>query len=108
MSGPDGDPDDGPPKEPVKDPAWITRLASLASKAPAGHKAYRDSRWGNSKGAASEGKRLVAWTCACGWTGPARELKAERPAWPAQPAEARRTPPRSAAPGYNVLLTTIA
>ncbi len=76
MSAPDGDSEDGPPKEPVKDPAWITKLASLASKAPAGHKAYRDSRWGNSKGAASEGKRLVSWTCACGWTGPARDLKA--------------------------------
>ena len=76
MSAGEKDPEDGPQKDAVKDPAWVTKLASLASKAPAGHKAYRDSRWGNSKGAASEGKHLVAWTCACGWSGPARELKA--------------------------------
>jgi hypothetical protein len=29
-------------------------------------------------GAASEGKRVMAWSCACGWEGSSQELKAGR------------------------------
>ena len=66
--------DDAGPSKP-KEPEWVTRLANVAARAPAGHRRHRDSKLGNT-GAASEGKRLFLWRCACGWSGGSQELKA--------------------------------
>ena len=60
---------------PAKPSALLQNLAAIAARAPGGHKRYQDARYGNSSGAASEGKRLTSWRCACGWTGAAKELK---------------------------------
>ena len=58
----------------AKEPEWLTRLAQAGSEASA-QKQRRERRAG-SLGAASEGKRLMSWTCTCGWTGTSQELKA--------------------------------
>ena len=63
--------DDAP--EPKREPAWINSLARAGATAQA-QEQRRKQRLG-SAGPASEGRRLVLWGCACGWQGPARELK---------------------------------
>jgi hypothetical protein len=50
--------------------AWIGRLSHAATVATR----MKQRRIG-SLGAASEGKRLMAWSCACGWKGSSRDLK---------------------------------
>ena len=58
----------------AKEPEWLTRLAQAGTQASA-QKQRRERRPG-SLGAASEGKRLMLWTCNCGWNGTSQELKA--------------------------------
>jgi hypothetical protein len=71
MSEPEGGGGDAPRKE----PAWLTKLATVAAQAPANHQRYRNARLG-STGAANAGKRVTTWSCACGWSGSSQELKA--------------------------------
>ena len=57
--------------EKPREPRWIGRLSRVGRVA--------ESLRGKSKGtfgATSEGKWLMAWSCACGWQGTSRELKA--------------------------------
>jgi hypothetical protein len=58
-----------------KPSALLQNLATIASRAAGAHRKYQDARYGNSTGAASAGKQLAFWTCPCGWTGPAKDLK---------------------------------
>jgi hypothetical protein len=53
------------------EPQWIGRLSRIGAMAQRSE--------GKSKGtfgAANEGRRLMAWSCACGWHGTSRDLKA--------------------------------
>ena len=53
------------------EPRWIGRLSRMGVTA--------ERMQGKSRGtfgAASAGKQLFAWSCACGWQGSSRELKA--------------------------------
>jgi hypothetical protein len=59
--------DDAKPRE----PSWIGRLSRIGVTA--------ERMQGKSRGtfgAASDGKRLFAWSCSCGWEGTSGELKA--------------------------------
>jgi hypothetical protein len=54
-----------------REPAWIGKLSRMGVTA--------ERMQGKSKGtfgAANSGRRLFAWSCACGWQGTSRELKA--------------------------------
>ena len=53
------------------EPKWIGRLSRAATVAQ-----RMDQRLKGTFGAASEGKRLMTWSCACGWEGSSQELKA--------------------------------
>jgi hypothetical protein len=53
------------------EPAWIGRLSRMGVTA---QRMQGKSR--GTFGAASTGKQLFAWSCACGWEGTSRELKA--------------------------------
>jgi hypothetical protein len=46
----------------------LSRVASVAQR--------MGQRPNGTFGAASEGKRLMTWSCACGWEGSSQELKA--------------------------------
>ena len=70
MSEPDQD-----TKASARPSALLQNLAAIAAHASSAHRKYQDTRYGTSSGAASVGKRLTSWTCACGWTGAAKELK---------------------------------
>jgi hypothetical protein len=61
------------PEDKPREPAWVTRLARLGIAA---ERVKGDKRRQQSSGAASEGRRLVAWSCRCGWQGGAKDLKA--------------------------------
>ena len=52
------------------EPKWISDLARAASVAQ-----RREPRSSGTFGAATKGKRLTAWVCACGWEGSSQELK---------------------------------
>ena len=67
--------DDEEPKAAPKPSALLQNLAAIAARAPGNQKRYQDSRWGGSSGAASEGKSVRSWACACGWGGAAKELR---------------------------------
>jgi hypothetical protein len=60
---------------PAKEPEWLTRLSGMAARAPNSHRKHRDAKWGSSSGAANKGQRLLSWSCTCGWTGAAQDLK---------------------------------
>jgi len=66
---------DDKPARPAE-PEWITKLAAAGVNA-ARDRQYRDRRLGT-HGAANEGRRLLAWGCACGWRGSGGELQLER------------------------------
>jgi len=68
------EPDDSP-KEAAKPSALLQNLARIAAHASGAHQTYQNARYGSSSGAASAGKRLTVWTCGCGWSGAAQELK---------------------------------
>ena len=68
------EPDDNP-KETAKPSALLQNLARIAVQASGAHRTYQNARYGSSSGAASAGKRLTSWTCGCGWSGAAQELK---------------------------------
>jgi hypothetical protein len=57
--------------EQKREPSWIGRLSRAATVAQ-----RMKQRPNGTFGAASEGKRLLAWSCVCGWKGSSRELKA--------------------------------
>ena len=59
---------------PAKEPEWLRRLAQAGTSASA-QQQHRNRRAG-STGPASEGKRLTAWACKCGWAGSSQDLKA--------------------------------
>jgi hypothetical protein len=65
--------DEDPTRRP--EPAWLRRLAIAGANAQRA-RIYRQNRYG-SQGAASEARQLVAWHCACGWTGGTNELRLE-------------------------------
>ena len=54
------------------EPEWIGRLSRMAA---ASSRMERTPE-GGTFGAASKGKRLIAWSCSCGWNGSSRDLKA--------------------------------
>ena len=60
---------------PARPSALLQNLAAIATRASGAHRKFQDARYGNSSGAASAGKRLTSWSCACGWTGAAQELR---------------------------------
>lgn len=62
-----------------KEPAWVSKLASLGANAEA--RRDRDRKLRGSTGAASEGKSLQAWACSCGWTGVVKDLKPDPKSW---------------------------
>jgi len=68
------EPDDSP-KDAAKPSALLQNLARIAVQASGAHRTYQNARYGGSSGAASAGKRLTMWTCGCGWSGAAQELK---------------------------------
>jgi len=68
------EPDDSP-KEAAKPSALLQNLARIATHASGAHRTYQSARSGSSSGAASAGKRLTSWGCACGWSGVAQELR---------------------------------
>ena len=68
------EPDDSP-KETARPSALLQNLARIAVQASGAHRTYQNARSGGSSGAASAGKRLTSWGCACGWSGAARELQ---------------------------------
>ena len=68
------EPDDSP-KEAAKPSALLQNLARIAMHASGAHRTYQSARSGSSSGAASAGRRLTSWTCVCGWSGTAQELK---------------------------------
>jgi hypothetical protein len=56
-------------EKPRREPSWIGRLSRMGATA--------ERMQGKSRGtfgAASTGKQLFAWSCACGWEGTSREL----------------------------------
>lgn len=71
--------DDESSQRPAKEPEWMTKLASLGATAAA--KQQRERKLRGSSGAASEGKSLQAWACACGWIGTVKELKPDPKTW---------------------------
>src|SRR5215210_2116498 len=68
------EPDDSP-KQAAKPSALLQNLARIATQASGAHRKYQNARYGSSLGSASAGKRLTVWTCGCGWTGAAQELR---------------------------------
>ena len=70
------EPDDSP-KETAKPSALLQNLARIAVQASGAHRTYQNARYGSSSGAASAGKRLMSWGCACGWSGAAQELNVD-------------------------------
>jgi hypothetical protein len=68
------EPDDSP-KQTAKPSALLQNLARIATHATGAHRTYQNARYGSSSGAASAGKRLMSWGCACGWSGAAQELR---------------------------------
>lgn len=59
--------------EPRKvEPAWIGNLARVGAAA----EGMVRRRTKGTFGAASAGRALKTWSCACGWSGPATDLKA--------------------------------
>ncbi len=75
---PEGDPlsePDDSPTQAGKPSALLQNLARIATHASGAHRTYQNARYGSSSGAASAGKRLTSWGCACGWSGAAQELK---------------------------------
>jgi hypothetical protein len=57
----------------MPEPAWIDRLSRMGATAE-----RMQGRSRGTFGAASKVKQLMAWSCACGWHGTSRDLKAER------------------------------
>ncbi|HVL72045.1 MAG TPA: hypothetical protein VM434_09190 [Beijerinckiaceae bacterium] len=68
-------------EEPKPAPSGSTARAALRAAIRADEKARDEERFGP----ASEGRRLDAWRCACGWSGGVKEL-APSPAGVACPA----------------------
>ena len=60
-------------EETKKEPGWLSNLAAMSATATA--KRERDAKRRGSSGAASPGHIVAVWSCRCGWSGGAKELK---------------------------------